>query len=204
MNPNRTGMLTKINDHFFPEKENINQSFIYLRDEITLESCGEVIETILAINQPQFEEDDEGFMVEQEMPDVINLLITSHGGDMAGAFSLINVMKGSRIPIRTIVLGEACSAGLCISMAGHQRVITPYASLMSHCFSTTVDGQFHEIKNAMEEMNRYNEKMIQFYVDCTQLDPKFIKKNLLNHKDVYITAQKAIEYNMADLVCDLA
>jgi len=74
MNPNRPGMLTKINDHFFPEKENIDQAFIYLRDEITLESCGEVIETILAINQPQFEEDNEGFMVEQEMPDVMTVV----------------------------------------------------------------------------------------------------------------------------------
>jgi ATP-dependent protease ClpP protease subunit len=130
-------------------------------------------------------------------------LITSVGGDMNAAFALIAVIKGSAIPVRTIVVGEASSAAFCIFMAGEQRVITPYASLMSHCFSTSVDGHFHDLKNAMDEMNSYNSKMIDLYQEFTGLDKKTIKSKFLSHKDAYISAEDAIKYHMADLISDL-
>lgn len=200
---NRNGMLTAINEHFFPEKENIEQSYIYLRGDISIDSCGEVIEQILGINYPTYEEDSEGFLVEEPIPDVINLLITSVGGDMTAAFSLINVMRGSKVPVRTIVLGEASSAGLCIAMAGHQRVATPYSSLMSNSFSTGVEGQYADLVNAVKAMDEYYKKMLKFYVECTGLDQKFIKKHLLTSKDHHFDPETALKYNMIDLVSDL-
>ena len=200
---NRNGMLTAINEHFFPEKENIEQSYIYLRGDISIDSCGEVIEQILGINYPTYDEDSEGFLVEEPIPDVINLLITSVGGDMTAAFSLINVMRGSKVPVRTIVLGEASSAGLCIAMAGHQRVATPYSSLMSNSFSTGVEGQYADLVNAVKAMDEYYKKMLKFYVECTGLDQKFIKKHLLTSKDHHFDPETALKYNMIDLVSDL-
>lgn len=197
---NRSGMLTKINDHFFPEKEDIEQAYIYIKGDITVESCSDAIEQILGINYPEFEADEEGFQVEVEKPDVINLMITSVGGDMSAAFALINVMRGSRIPIRTIALGEASSAGLCILMAGHQRVATPYASLMSHAFSSGAEGSYHDLINAAEAFKTYHEKMLAFYVECTGLDVKFIKEFLLAERDHYFSPDNALSYNMVDLV----
>lgn len=197
-------MLSKINAHFFPELDRpVLQEFIYLNGEITTENCGEVISTILKINQPTVDVDDEGIWIEQPKVDVINLLITSPGGDMAGAFSLVNIIKGSKIPIRTIALGEAVSAGFCLLISGHQRVVTPYTSLMSHVFSTGVEGSYHQLKNAMDEVHRYNEKMIQFYVDSTGLDYRLIKRKFLGKDDLYISHQDAIKYNMVDVISGL-
>jgi ATP-dependent protease ClpP protease subunit len=200
---NRNGMLTKINEHFFPDQEDIDQAYIYLKGDITVESCADVIEQIIGINYPTYTEDDEGFQVEEPLPDVINLLITSVGGDMTAAFSLINVMRGSRIPVRTIVLGEASSAGLCITMAGHQRVATPYSSLMSHSFSTGVEGSYADLVNAVKAMDEYYKKMLRFYIECTGLDTKFIKKHLLTSKDHHFDPETALKYNMIDFVSDL-
>ena len=197
---NRSGMLTKINDHFFPDKEDVEQAYIYLKGEISVQSCAEAIESILTINYPSFEEDKEGFKVECEYPDVINLFITSTGGDMSGAFALINVIRGSRIPVRTISLGEAASAGLCILMSGHQRVATPYSNLMSHSFSSGAEGTFHDLINAAEAFKSFHEKMLEFYVECTGLDVEFVKKNLLAERDHYFSPDKALEYNMVDIV----
>ena len=198
---NRSGMLTKINQHFFPDNEDIKQAYIYLKGEITIESCADAIESILSINYPTFEEDDEGFQVQvDDFPDVINLMITSDGGDMSAAFALINVMRGSRIPVRTIALGEAASAGLCILMAGNQRVVTPYTMLMSHAFSSGANGSYHDIMNAAGAFKAYHEKMLAFYMECTGLDKKFIQKNLLAERDHYITAEQAIQYDMIDLI----
>lgn len=200
---NRNGMLTKINEHFFPDKEDIEQAYIYLKGDISIESCAEVMETIIGLNYPTYTEDDEGFQVEDTLPDVINLLITSVGGDMTAAFALINVIRGSRIPVRTIVLGESSSAGLCIAMAGHQRVATPYSMLMSHSFSTGVEGSYSDLVNAVKAMDEYYKKMLRFYVECTGLDTKFIKKHLLTSKDHHFDPETALKYNMIDLVCDL-
>lgn len=197
------GMLKNINKHFFPEKEDIEQAYVYLRGPISIDTCSEAIEAILSVNSPTYELDEDGEKVYDDFPDVINLLITSVGGDMNAAFALIAVIQGSAIPVRTIVVGEASSAAFCIFMAGEQRVITPYASLMSHCFSTSVDGHFHDLKNAMDEMNSYNAKMIDLYQEFTGLDKKIIKSKFLSHKDAYISHEDAIKYNMADLISNL-
>ncbi len=197
-------MLTKINKHFFPDRDHVDQAYVYLRGPISIETCSDAIESILSVNSPSYEYDEDGERVyDEDYPEVINLLITSVGGDMNAAFALIAVIKGSAIPVRTIVVGEASSAAFCIFMAGEQRVITPYASLMSHCFSTSVDGHFHDLKNAMDEMNSYNVKMINLYQELTGLDKKIIKSKFLSHKDAYISHEDAIKYNMADLISDL-
>jgi ATP-dependent protease ClpP protease subunit len=196
---NRVGMLKSINEHFFPDNDDVEQAFIYLRGEINIESCADVVETIVSLNFPQT--DDEGDDV--KLPDVINLFITSSGGDMAGALSLINVIRGSSIPVRTIALGEASSAALCILMAGHQRVVTPYTSLMSHQFLSGAEGSFDDLENVANAFREFHSKMLKLYVECTGLDTKFIKRKLLTSIDHHFGPDKAVEYNIVDLVCDL-
>lgn len=197
-------MLTKINSHFFPKKKDVNQRFLYLRGEITIESCANIIAEIIDANTPQYAETELTGLIELEKPDVINLLITSGGGDMSGAISLIAVMRGSAIPVRTIALGEASSAALCILMAGTQRVATDYASLMSHQFLTEAGGSYDDIKTLVAEFDTYYKKMTRLYLECTGLDEKFIKTKLLSDKDHYFAPEKALEYNMVDLVSDLS
>ncbi len=197
-------MLSNINKHFFPEQEDVSQNFMYLRGDISIESCAEIIESIIVSNQLDEMEDDEGFTVHvNNRPDVINLFITSSGGDMTAAFALINVIQGSVIPVRTIVIGEASSAALCILMSGHQRVATPYSSLMSHNFSTGAEGSYTDMVNAVKAMDEYYNKMLHFYSESTKLDTKFIKKYLLTSKDHYFNPEKALGYNMIDLISNL-
>lgn len=196
-------MLTKINEFFFPDKQEIDQAFVYLKGEMNIDTCAEIIDAILSINYPTFSEDEEGFKVEDPYPDVINLFITSGGGDMAGAFALINVIRGSRIPIRTIALGEASSAALCVLMSGHQRVVTPYASLMSHQFLSGAEGSFDDLDNMATAFREFHKKMLQLYVECTGLDAKLIKKKLLTSIDHHFGPEKALEYNMADAILTL-
>ena len=73
-------------------------------------------------------------------------------------------------------------------MAGQQRVATPYASLMSHAFSSGAEGSYHDLINAAEAFKTYHEKMLAFYVECTGLDVKFIKEFLLAERDHYFSA----------------
>lgn len=197
-------ILSKINSHFFPDKERVLQSFIHLRGEITIQTCGDVIDEILEKNIPTFElDEDEEVLIETPQEDVINLLITSSGGDMSAAFALISVMKASKIPVRTIAIGEAASAALCILMSGHQRVAAPYTSLMSHQFNTGSEGPYHVLKNIMRELDSYHSKMVRLYVESTGLDEQYIKENLLSDKDNWMTPEQAMDNKFVDLVSDL-
>lgn len=199
----KSGMLSTINQHFFPELEEIDQRYIYLKGEISIESCSEAIADIINFNIRDIYEDNDGNEVEADLPHVINLMVTSSGGDMTAAYALIAVMRGSYIPIRTIALGEASSAALCILMAGDQRVATPYTSLMSHQFLSETGGSYDQIKNLVSEFDSYYKKMQKLYTECTGLDDAFIKRKLLSSKDHYFTPEKALEYNMIDLVAGL-
>lgn len=200
-------ILSKINSHFFPDNERVLQSFLHLRGDITIQSCGEIIDMILEKNIPTFEIDEDGdddVLVETPQEDVINLLITSSGGDMSAAFALISVIKASKIPVRTIAIGEAASAALCILMSGHQRVAAPYTSLMSHQFNTGSEGPYHVLKNIMQELDSYHSKMIRLYKECTQLDETYIRENLLSEKDCWMTPEEALENRFVDIVSDLS
>lgn len=198
-------MLSNVNRHFFKDHDHpIIQQFIYINGEITIQNCSEAIGKIIEYNQPSVGKDEEGVWFEEPETDVINLLITSPGGDMSAAFALINIIRGSKIPVRTIALGEAISAGFFILIAGHQRVVTPYTSLMSHVFRTGVDGSYHEISNAMKDIHRYNDKMVEYCYNMTQVDRKIIRKKFLGKEDYYLSFDDVLKYNMIDLVSDLS
>jgi ATP-dependent protease ClpP protease subunit len=84
-------------------------------EEITLTSVKTAVEWIFEAN------------FAEERPELLNLIITSPGGDLNAAFALIDTMRGSAIPIRTIGLGQIASAGLMIFIAGDKghRLLTP-------------------------------------------------------------------------------
>src|SRR5437763_338647 len=145
----RTDILSKINKHFFPDKEDVSQIFIHLTDAITTKSCDDVIEELIQRNAPRYVEENGVRVRCAPEEDVINLMINSEGGDLTAAFALITVMEASVIPIRTIAIGECASAGLVILMAGHQRVITPTASVMSHQLSSGSEGTYASMQANM-------------------------------------------------------
>ena len=63
-------------------------------EEVTLATIKPAVEWIFEAN------------FSEETPELLNLIITSPGGDLNAAFSLIDTMRGSAIPIRTIGLGQ--------------------------------------------------------------------------------------------------
>jgi ATP-dependent Clp protease protease subunit len=133
------------------------------------------------------------------------LMICSEGGDMASAFALIDVMRSSRIPIKTVGLGTIASAGLMIFIAGAQgrRILTPNTSILSHQFSWNNQGKMHELFATLKEFELTHQRMIDLYRECTGLDDKKISEILLPPQDVYLSAEEALEYHICDLVANV-
>ncbi len=133
------------------------------------------------------------------------LMICSEGGDLASAFALIDVMRSSRIPVKTVGLGTISSAGLMIFIAGAQgrRILTPNTSIMSHQYHWEHTGKMHELFATVKEFELTHQRMIDLYRECTGLDDKKISEILLPPQDMYLSAQEALEYKICDHVANL-
>ena len=165
-----------------------NPGVSLLFGEICAENVAPLIAWILAEN------------FSESAPEQLTILINSEGGDLSDAFALIEVMRGSKIPINTVALGQVASAGLLIFMAGDYRIITPSCSVMSHHFSAGVSGTFHDLINANKEWNFTQQRIVNMYMECTGMSEEQIKEQLLPTRDVYLTPSEAVELKLADEV----
>jgi ATP-dependent Clp protease, protease subunit len=169
-----------------------NHGIFLLYDEITTENTSEAIKFILKSN------------LSKSKLKNLTLIINSSGGDLNSAFALIDIIKGSKIPVYTIGLGEISSAGLLIFMSGEHghRSITPNTSILSHQFTWGKEGKEHELLAALKEFNLTSSRMLNHYKKCTKLSEKKIKEVLMPPTDVYLDAKEAVSYNIADKVID--
>jgi ATP-dependent Clp protease protease subunit len=134
---------------------------------------------------------------------VLSLLI--HNNYLGVGFALIDVMRSSKIPIKTVGLGTIASCGLLIFLSGSpgRRVLTPNTSIMSHQFSWGTEGKVHELFATVKEFELTQQRMVNLYKNCTGLDEETIKRVLLPPQDVYLSAQDALQYHICDHVAEL-
>lgn len=137
--------------------------------------------------------------------DHLTLMITSYGGDLTAAFALIDVMRGSSIPIHTIGLGVVASAGLMTFIAGEPgyRMVTPNTSILSHQWSWGMFGKEHELIASAKQGEIMTQRVMAHYRKCTKLTDKIIREKLLPPQDVWMTAQEAKKYKLVDMVKEL-
>jgi ATP-dependent Clp protease protease subunit len=133
------------------------------------------------------------------------LMICSDGGSVENAFALIDVMKSSAIPIKTVGLGCIASSGLLIFLAGApgRKFLTPNTSILSHQYSHGIEGKHHELFAMQKEHNLIQQRMVEHYKSSTGLDEDTIKAKLLPASDMYLSAQEALELGICDHISDL-
>jgi ATP-dependent Clp protease protease subunit len=131
---------------------------------------------------------------------LLTLYINSDGGALTDAFALIDIMRNSYHPIRTIGIGSVMSAAFLIFACGTkgERFIGQNASSMCHQFSDEVTGKYHDMKATMREHDNVNHRMAVILADATGLDLKSVKSKLLPTSDVFFTADEMIKLGIAD------
>jgi ATP-dependent Clp protease, protease subunit len=173
---------------------NLKENGTYLfMEEVTEASCKGAIEWILEEN---FREERKPFL---------HLIINSPGGSCDACFALVDIMRGSSIPVRTTGLGMIASCGFIIFITGAKghRVLTPNTSILSHQYSWGSWGKHHELVADRVEQDRLHEKIINHYKKCLNLPKKVIEEKLLPEKDVWLSASEALKLNVCDKVKDL-
>ena len=157
--------------------------------EVTQETMKPLIDWIIA----------ENFNRERKQKE-LTLWICSPGGDLNACFALVDIMKGSKIPIRTVGLGMIASCGLLMFLSGTKgkRILTPNTSILSHQYSWGTYGKEHELFAVVKEYDLTTERIINHYKKCTGLTEKDIRKYLLPPHDVWLSAKEAKKLGLCD------
>jgi len=165
---------------------------MYFSDGFDSNTTKPVIQTIIEKN----------LMPNSQRPNELTLVINSPGGQVHSAFALIDTMKGSAIPVKTVGLGMIASCGLLTFMSGTKgrRVITPNTSILSHQYSWGSGGKEHELFARVREFELSTDRMIQHYKKCTGLSEKKVRDILLPPEDRWLSAKEAVKYGIADKI----
>jgi ATP-dependent Clp protease protease subunit len=166
----------------------------YMSEGFTDASCKPIVNWIIEKN----------LLPDSERPEKLTLIINSPGGSVHAAFALIDTMKGSAIPVHTVGLGLIASCGVLTFMAGAKghRVLTPNTSIMSHQYSWGSGGKEHELFARVKEFEMSTKRMIDHYKKCTGLTEKVIREILLPESDVWLSAEEAVKYKIADKIVE--
>ena len=128
----------------------------------------------------------------------INLLICSPGGSCAAGYSLIDVMLSLKHPIRTIALGEVCSMGSLVFVAGTpgMRMIGTRAMLLFHPLSDVITDYSPYIKDRVTSINYSEGFANDLMTQRTSLTKELIAK--ANNGELWLDATTALKNHVAD------
>jgi ATP-dependent Clp protease protease subunit len=170
-------------------------NYFLLMGEVCDESCHAVIDWIMSMN----------LSPKDQQPEHLTLFVCSPGGDLHAAFALIDIMRGSPIPVATVGLGGIASAATLIVMSGAKgkRILTPNTSVMSHQYTSGAFGKHHELIAVQKEHQLTSDRLVKHYAKCTGLKENKIKTDLLSPSDTWMTAEEALDYGIVDLIKEL-
>ena len=174
-----------------PHSELLLRGHHVFMSDVTQQTMKPLIDWIISENFNQKEKKRE-----------LTLGICSPGGDLNACFALVDVMKGSKIPIRTIGMGMIASCGLLMFISGEKgrRILTPNTSILSHQYSWGTYGKEHELFAQVKEYDLTTERIVNHYKKCTGLSEKDIRKYLLPPHDVWLSAKEAKKLGLCDKI----
>jgi ATP-dependent Clp protease protease subunit len=126
----------------------------------------------------------------------IYLHLSSQGGFVYDALSVVDAIQRCRIPIYSVVEGSVASAGTFISIVCQKRFICPHAFMLVHQLSGEVGGKMAEMTDEYANLTELMEVIKKLYSEHTRMSEKVLRR-LLKH-DLYLNAEKALKYGLAD------
>ena len=130
----------------------------------------------------------------------ITLYINSPGGVVTSGMMIYDIMQTIKSPVRTVCMGQACSMGSFLLMAGEpgHRYITPEARIMVHQPSGGAYGMASDIEISNKEIQRIKKRMAKLYAKhCggTESDWKTMKD-----RDFFVGGRQAKKLGLVDKI----
>lgn len=176
-----------------PESEK-DKNHIYFYSEVDQYTCLDLNRKIVEMNKTLLK-----FSIDYDTPPPnIYLHINSMGGCLFSAFSTIDTIKNSKVPIISIVEGCAASAATVISMVCHKRYVTPNSFMLIHQLSTGANGTYENMKDGFLNDTKLMDLLYKLYQSNTSMDMKTIK-NVLK-RDIWWDANECLKYGLVDSI----
>lgn len=130
----------------------------------------------------------------------IYIFLHTFGGDNFQGSWFADLLIASRIPIVTVAMGVAMSAGFEILIAGHRRYAFKHSQTLVHAGYASMQGTQSEI----EEFQKNNKKQLartkEYVLSRTKIDDKMFNRN--KNKDWYITGDDLVTLGVVDKIID--
>ena len=151
--------------------------------------------------------------LESEDPDSdISLYINSPGGSVTAGLAIYDTMNFIKPDVSTIVMGQACSMGSFLAMAGTpgKRIVLPQSRTMIHRVSSGTRGtsgsvhvqelEFEDARRHLEESKKIIERLTQLYVEHNTAGKTYEELFETMKFDTFLSASEAVEYGLADKI----
>jgi len=186
-----------------PSEEDMPSTFM-LYGDVTEDRAADIVSALLLLGDKKRVEKAKAKLPEGEELADIQFYISTYGGsadDMMSIHDMMRITKMNR-DIETIGMGKIMSAGTLLLASGTRgkRKIMKNCRVMIHAVSAGSMGTIHNLQNEMEEIQNIQEMYIEALCAETLLTKRQLKKMLDQKVNVYLTAEEAVEYGLADEV----
>jgi len=151
--------------------------------------------------------------LEAENPDKdIHFYINSPGGAVTSGLAIYDTMQFIKPDVSTTVIGQACSMGSFLAMAGSagKRYVLPNSRTMVHRVSSGTRGtggsvyvqelEMEDNIRHFEESKNINKRLTELYVKHNSKGKTFEELEATMKFDTFMTADDAVDYGLADMV----
>ncbi len=133
----------------------------------------------------------------------IDILINSPGGSAIGSFAICDRIKRCQKPVKTVVLGEACSGAAFILSSGSvgYRFAMPLAIIMIHRPALWTSGDVwrsEDLRQAFYILVGLENRGFNLLSDNTDKSVEELRRDLF--VDFYLTSDEAVNYGLIDHV----
>lgn len=135
---------------------------------------------------------------------VIPVIVDSFGGDVYALLAILSDIESSRLPVATICIGKAMSAGAVLLAHGTpgMRFMDPNATVMIHeAGSSAWWNKLSELKTNVEELNRLNQLIyIKMALACGHKNKEYFLKQIEKMKNVdwYLDCMECKKHKVVD------
>ena len=175
----------KIQDSFLEQRK------VFLWGEVSDKSARDVTEKLL-------------YLEFKEPGKPITFYINTPGGSITAGMAIYDTMQLISSPIKVVVTGMAASMGSILLSGAEkgQRVLYPHSRVLIH--QPLISGQMVavavDIHIQAKEMEKLRDELNNILAEASGQPLEKIQKD--TDRDFYMTAEEAIEYGLADSICE--
>lgn len=185
------------NTIYFSERINYDTAHVL---NIILKNCElDILEDVDKVESAAKKEKSK-YSVVQVDPKPIVLVLTTHGGIVHAAFSIVDTIRALRVPVHTVVSGYVASAGTLISLAGARRTITPNSFMMLHEIRSGFWGRYSDHVVEHTNITKLMDHIISYYI--AQLKVPTTRETLTEmlRRDNDLSADECLAIGLVDAV----